>query len=167
MGEILTSDLVYGGNMGPDAVANGTMEQPKTVSRGEALPKDYEGPPSKDELRELGVLVDEDQFYRLGGFEPQGGRALPQGLGQSHSSLSQRQAALRAHAEDMDENQAKLNEASEQGRSAEEAMDTKEPKASKADLEEIRKGRVARPELKESAPNAEPTEESAPAEEKK
>ena len=132
MGEILTSDLVHGGNLNPD----GSGDQPQVAKRGEALPKGYEGPPSEDELRELGVLVDEDAFNRLGGFEPQGGRALPE-TGYSLSGNTQKAALNKMVAEeqgeptDEDREEQDAEAAEEQAAAAEETAEIK-PASTKA-----------------------------------
>jgi len=159
MGEVLTSDLLYGGNLAADAVARGEGEQPKLVRRGDPLPKDYEGPPSEDELRDMGILVDEQKLAASGGFEPEGGRKLPESAGMSISSLARRQQELRAQAIEADPDQAKLIEASEQGKRPEDVLKSSGKDKGDAELAESQQ---TRPETK-----AQPKEEPQPDEESK
>lgn len=152
MAEILTSDLVYGNDA--EFGANGAMTKaPSMAKRGEALPKGYEGPPSADELREMGVLVDREEFMRRGGFEPEGGRQLPESLGNSWSGNAVKAAQARALGEQADENQAELNEKSRAG----EPLDLGEgEKANKKEAAAIRE--TQRPEVKRDTPAETPSE---------
>lgn len=116
MAEVLTSDLNHDGKI--------------VAKRGEKLPSGLKGVDA-DHLRELGVLRNTEDFR----FEPEGGRKMPEGLGNSMSLNAVDALEQRIEAASADPEQEKLLELSHAGK----PLDLDDGKAAKAAEKEAAK----------------------------